>query len=223
MDGMGSIYVLMTVFAIGLITWALFNSRKRRRAMEAWCAQRGWTYVGVDNSMHKRFSGGIFTTGSSRRSSEVAVGTFQGHTCATYRYSYEVRSGEDSTTYTFHCVSARLPHPMPYVQLRREGFGSKLATRFGVQDIVFEWNVFNDAWRVQAASKELAFDVVHQQFMELMMRPEYDKVGLRFEGADVVMWTSGTPRIEEIDNRLRMLMPIVESIRPYVWDRLKGR
>ena len=172
--------LLMFALAGPLIYLAYRSNKQRRAALLAWAASRGWATIAPPPGLARRWSGRPFGSGSSRRAGNVLTGQFGGRHGISFDYQYTTGSGKNRTTHEFHVVALSLPAPLPSLQLTPEHFGTAIARVFGGQDIEFESEDFNNAWRVQAASPRFAYDVVHARLMELLLRP--DARSMRLEG-----------------------------------------
>ena len=62
----------------GFIALALYLQHQRVKAIQAWAARTGWTYVGTDPSLVGRWRGQPFNAGHSRRVSELVIGRLAG-------------------------------------------------------------------------------------------------------------------------------------------------
>lgn len=207
---------LVLLVAVVLVSGWWFH-RKRAAAVRAWAAGVGWRVVGTDASLVHRWRGRPFGVGSRRRVSELVVGTFAGRHAATFRYEYTTGSGKNRSTITHHVVALALPAFLPTVELSPDGLGAKLAKAFGGQDIVFESDAFNRAWRVTAPDARYAHAVLHPRLMERLLRPDAQGLSLRIEGSDVLCWTLGAPRLDDVARRLHVLTAVVEHVPRFVW------
>ena len=119
---------------------------------------------------------------------------------------------------SFHVVAVPLPAYLPTLELTAEGVGAKLAKAFGGQDIEFESEDFNRAWRVEAGDAKFAHDVVHPRLMERLLRADARGVSLRVEGTDLLSWSSGSQQLDAIAGRLQVMCALVDAIPRFVWQ-----
>lgn len=211
--------ILLLAFAvvpvvIGLAFWWQY---KQTKANKAWAAGVGWQYVGTDPTLVNRWRGTPFNSGHSRRVSQLMVGPFQGRAAMSMTYQYTTGSGKEETTYTFHVLSMALPAYLPNLQLTPEGLGARIAKTFGAQDIEFESDDFNRAWRVQAGVQKFAHDVLHPRTMERLLRTDARGLNMRIEGTDILCWSTGRTSTARIAGRLQVLTAVVDAIPRYVW------
>lgn len=208
------LFVLVPVF----IVLALYLQHQRDKVIQAWCARTGWTYVGNDPSLIERWHGEPFNAGYYRRVSELVTARFAGLQAISFSYRYTTGGGKNSSTHVFHVVALPLPAYLPTLEITPEGVGAKLAKAFGGQDIQFESEDFNRAWRVEAWDVKFAHDVVHPRLMARLMRSDAQGVSLRIEGTDILSWISGSQQLDSIAGRLQLLGAVVDAVPRYVWQ-----
>lgn len=219
MGGDGTAFVVMWLLVGPAIVVAMiWYQIQRTRKIKAWAAASGWTYVGTDASLVNRWQGEPFGTGRSRRTSEVMVGRWGGRTAISFTYTYKTGSGKNESTYTYHVLALPLPAYLPTLELSPDGFGARLARAFGGQDIQFESDDFNRAWRVESRDLKFAHDIVHPRLMERLMRPDARGACLRISGTDVLSWTVGSTSTERIAGRLGLMAAVIDSVPRYVWQ-----
>lgn len=190
----------------------------RVKQIRAWAAQVGWTYVGSDRSLARRWRGQPFGIGSSRRVSELVVGPFHGYRAMSFRYQYTTGSGKNRSTSTFHVVAMALPTYLPTLELTPDGIGAKLAKVFGGQDLRFESVDFNKEWRVEAGDAKFASDVLHPRTMERLLQADARGMAIRIEGTDVLCWTPGSPRLDTVATRIGVMKALCDGIPRFVWQ-----
>ena len=212
---------MLLVFALGvplLIGLAIWYQVQRTKTLRAWAAATGWSYVGSPPSLVGRWAGTPFGAGHTRRASEVMVGRLGARQALSFTYSYRTGSGKNQSTYTFHVLAMPIPAYLPILEITPDGLGAKLAKTFGGQDIQFESEDFNRAWRVECADLKFAHDVVHPRLMERLLRGDARGTSLRIEGTDVLTWASGSTRVEAIASRLALMAAVVDAVPRYVWQ-----
>lgn len=212
----GFLVVLLVLVPVAL-GFGIWLQATRVTAIRTWCAQVGWTYVGSDRSLIGRWQGQPFRTGHSKRVTELVAGPFQGRQALSFAYRYTTGSGKSQSTVTFHVLALALPAYLPTLELTPDGIGAKLAKTLGGQDIEFESEAFNRAWRVEARDPKFAHDVVHPRLMERLLRPDAARLALRIEGTDLLCWTLGRPRLDAIASRLQVMCAIADAVPPFVW------
>jgi hypothetical protein len=215
--GPGVVVVLGMLGVALLVVGAWWFARQREKRLREFAAQIGWRYVGTDPNLRDRWKGMPFGTGSSRRVSEVLVGTYAGRPAVSFQYRYTTGSGDDRQTHTFHVIALSLPVWLPGLQLTPQGLGARLAMAFGGQDIELESADFNKAWRVEARDAKFASDVLHPRTMERLLRADARGLSLRLEGGDVLCWEAGSHDIDVLAARLGVMSALADGIPRFVW------
>lgn len=209
---------LLLLLAAPLVLVAvLWYQRHRLDALRRWAASVGWTYVGTDRSLITRWQGQPFRTGHSKRVSELVTGRFQGRPAMSFAYRYTTGGGKSQSTTQFHVIALSLPAYLPILELTPDGLGAKLAKTFGGQDLQFESEAFNSAWRVEAYDPKFAHDVLHPRLMERLLRPDATGLSLRIEGTDLLCWTLGPHRLDAVAGRLGVMCAIADAVPRFVW------
>ena len=227
--GDDAVVVLAIAAVVAVAGFSLWRSQVRQKAFAAWAQAAGWTYRASDPSLVDRWSGQPFDQGGrSRRATEVLSGTVTGatgrHEVTSFTYSYTKDSGSaangsrSSTTYRHHVMVTPLPVPLPTLELTHDGLGARMAKLVGGQDIEFESEDFNRAWRVQSHQLKFAHDVVRPLLMERLMRADARSVSFRIEGDTLLVWDEGRSDLDRIGPYGFMMVAVVESIPRFVWQ-----
>jgi hypothetical protein len=140
--------ILLAVFVIGafialvvvLIVYAKKKALERMQAMQQAAAMLGWAFIA--DAPFEMIPGlerhHLFSQGHSKKLYNMMYGMIDGARAAIFDYTYTVGHGKHSTTHNQSVVyfqSERLD--LPFFSLRPEGFGHKLISAFGYQDIDF--------------------------------------------------------------------------------------
>lgn len=110
-----------------------------------------------------------FQEGHSRRVGNAVRGNYRGRDLAVFDYSYLIRHGKTSTTYRFTIVATQLPLMAPDLVIGPESVGTRVGKFFGIRDIEFESNEFNQRFYVKCPDRKFAFDVINLQMMEMLL------------------------------------------------------
>lgn len=162
------------------------------------------------------FRGHPFGRGSSRRASLGFRGNFDGLPAGGFRYQYTVKSGKNSTTYTFTILFVRVPGArFPRMDFQQENWGTRTFSR----DIQFEDAEFNRMWHVTSESARFAHDVIHPRMMEFMKR-ERPSGSFSFQGDYLVAAVKNTVQPEAVDSYLRFLSQVVGRLPRFVLDEV---
>lgn len=213
-----SVWLFFVAVVAVVILLAVRSGRRRRTALQEYAAARGWDYQGSAQGLAGRFTSEPFNAGRSRRATDALTGDFHGRHAASFDYQYVTGGGKDSTTHYFHVVCLHLPTALPRLRFDPDGLGASLATFFGGEDIQFESEEFNRAWRVRSdGPPQYAYDFVHPRMMETMMHQGIVGHSITVEGEDIYLYARGRQRIDRIDPRLAVLSSIVDQIPRHLW------
>jgi len=210
-------YGLIVVGTGALVGFGLWLQYRRNQAVQAWARSIGWTYLGTDPSLPSRWRTRPFGIGDSRRTAELMTGVYQGRPATAFRYSYTTGSGKNKSTSVFHVVVVPLPAYLPNLELTPEGIGSRLAETFGGEDIQFESDEFNRAWRVECGMEKFAYDVITPRLMERLLRSDAAGLSIRIDGTDVLCWSTGEQSLEALAPRLELLAAVRDAVPGFVW------
>lgn len=214
----GLLYAGMAVLALALVGGRTYADRRRQAALRTWASAAGWTYHGVDATLVNRWRGTPFGVGNTRRATEVVSGPVGERHAISFKYQYVTGSGKNRTRHTRHVVAVFLPRLLPVLELTPDGIAAKLVKAFGGQDIRFESEAFNRAWRVSSEDPRFAHDIVTPRTMERLLRPDVAGTCIRFAGDAVLTWSSGRPTLEDIVPRATILDGLVDAVPAYVWE-----
>lgn len=213
----GWLVVVVAALMVGLVVLGVVAARRRRARIVAWAAANGWQFRASDPALARRWRGAPFGVGNSRRATEVLTGAWSGSPATAFRYQYTTTNGKQTTTHTFEVVVLGLPAFLPTLELTPEGLGAKLAKAVGGQDLEFESEDFNRAWRVTCRMPKFASDVVHPRLMERLLRPGA-RANLRIDGTEILTWRAGALDLDGLAGRLGLLEGVAESIPRFVWQ-----
>lgn len=220
---MGVVVVVVVVALVGgLLYLSYLQNKKRREAIANWAATRGWTYTPRDDSWVGRWSGTPFDQGHSRKAQNVLTGTFAERRVVVFDYEYRVtQHGADNhsseTTYRYSVYAMALPCPLPRVSVGPEGLFSKVARAVGVHDIELESEEFNRAFRVAAADRKLAYDLLPARNMELLLTQP--KINFRTEGDTLLCFDNRRLDLALVEARLGLLKDFVDNVPSFVWTQ----
>jgi hypothetical protein len=210
--------VLVVVVVIALLVGAWWLRRRRTERLVAWANATGWQLVGSDGSLTTRWTGHPFGQGYGRRATEVLRGPFEGMSALSFTYRWTTGSGRQRTSHVRHVVTIDLPAFLPNLELTPDGVGAKLAKAVGGQDIQFESDGFNRAWRVESRDLPVAHAIVNPRLMERLMRPDARGESLRIEGTSILSWAFGATDTAALAHRLGLLAAVVHAIPRHVWQ-----
>ncbi len=218
-------FVGFFVVALVLVAVGVIQAKKRRKAMSAYAASRGWRYAAHDRSLVERFSGTPFGNGSGRAASNVIHGEHDGRAMVAFDYQYTTTSGtgkdRSSTTHHWSVLALSLGIPVPALSVEPEGMIGRMIGRLTNTDIEMESEDFNRAFTVRCPSRKFAFDVLHPQMIEMLM--QWPELGWRFERDSMLVVRNGSHSIEEVDAKLMVMDAILDKIPEFVWKDVRGQ
>jgi hypothetical protein len=217
--------LIALVIGGGIFYFNYMAAKKRREAFAGLAAQQGWVYQPDNNALARQWEGTPFRSGDNRRVKNVLSGAFNGHQMVAFDYSYQTHSTDSkgrrrTTTHKFGVVVLQLPGALPHLEVTHEGIFGAVANAIGFDDIQFESEQFNRAFRVKADDERFGHAVVTPRMMELLLAR--GEIGWRIEGNSLVGWDKGAHNPAEVMNRLSLLQQVVEQVPPYVWRDYAG-
>jgi len=217
-------FVAFFVVALLLVVVGVIQTKKRREAMAAFAASRGWRYATHDHSLVDRFQGTPFGRGSSRSAYNVIYGEHDGRPMVAFDYRFTTTSGSGkdrkSTTHHWSVLALSMGVVMPDLSVEPEGVFGRMIGRLTNTDIEMESEDFNRAFTVRSPSRKFAFDVLHPQMIEMLM--QWPNLGWRFEGDSMLVVRNGTHSIEEVDAKIHVMDAILDRIPEFVWKDVRG-
>lgn len=228
-----ALFVLVFLFILGMFIFALWSNNKRHEKLQEWAQARGWSYAKTDRDLARRWDTIPFTRGRGNSASaknviwgpaQIPGGTTREMVTFTFTYTVTTGSGDNqsSTTYNHHVMAIFIGATTPTITLTPEGLGTKFSKLFGGQDIQFESEDFNKAWRIEAADLRFAHDIVHPRMMELLLQPNYKGLKVVFAGDCVLVFNDRQLEVEAIDPLIWLAGSVVDQIPPHVWAEIRG-
>jgi hypothetical protein len=218
---------VIVVGAIAYFSW--LSAKKRREALAALAAQRGWQYVERDDRWCQAFDGAPFGLGHNRKATNVLSGEYDSRRFVAFDYVYYTT--ETSTDSQGHTTTREESHDFavfgldmgadfPALEVSPEGMVGRFIGRLTNRDIELESEDFNRAFTVTCPDRKFASDVLHPRMMEYLL--QHRDQAFRFDHAWVLNVDNGNAKIEEIEPRLAMVDGIVDQIPEFVWKEVRG-
>ena len=212
-------FPVIVAVVVGAIASASRNDRQRSDVWAMWAAARGWGYTRDWPQMATSHSGGPFNKGGGRRADRGFWGTFDKVPMFGFRYRYTVSSGKSSQTFPFLIAGIQFPGGFfPDMSVARESnylFGRH-------NDLQFENQQFNDAWRVKSTSARFAHDVLHPRAMEFLMRQPCRFDQLWFSRDVLFVCISGDPHPEAADGLMRLLSDFIDLLPSHLLHEVRA-
>lgn len=222
--------LIAIVFVALIIAGAYFShlqSRKRREALEALAARRGWTfYNSNDSSFEDRFPEfSCLQSGSNRYAYNILSGKsgadgFVGFDYHNETYSTDSKGNRTTDHHYFSGIVVQTGLPLKPLLIRDETLFDKVGEFFGVDDIDFESAEFSRKFYVKAEDRRWAFDVINQATMEyLLAAPRFT---IQFAGGRVMAYRSNTFNPDEFEQAEQVVRGILDRLPKYLHTEWKG-
>jgi hypothetical protein len=223
--GVVLIFAAFLAVAVAAVVFSYLAAKKRREAMLAYAAGRGWRFEAEQPLLVDRFTGPPFGLGSGRRAYNVLYGTHEGRDLVSFDYEYKTHTSNGKRTTTqvhrFSVLGLSMGIHMPPLSVDPENFLDRFVGRLTGNDIDLESEEFNRAFTVSCPDRKFASDVLHPQMMEFLL--EHRQVGWRFEQDSMLMVAHGQRTPAQIDATIAVMDGITDRVPEFVWLRLKGQ
>lgn len=224
-SGVVLIFAAFLALAVVAVVFSYLAAKKRREAMAAYAASRGWRYEVEQPLLVDRFTGPPFGLGFGRRAHNVLYGSHDGRDLVSFDYEYKTQTsnGKQTTTqvHRFSVLGLSMGVYMPPLSVDPENFLDRFVGRLTGNDIDLESEEFNRSFTVSSPDRKFAFDVLHPQMMEFLL--QHRQVGWRFEQDSMLMISRGQRTPAQIDATLQVMDGITDRVPEFVWLRLKGQ
>jgi hypothetical protein len=196
------LYVLFIAGAIAVAVLSFYLKAKRRKEFTAFAAAHGLRYAREDPFGLVGWPFRLFSRGEGRGIENVVWGTWQGHEIVAYDYWYYERTTDSKghshrTYYRFCCAQVDVPAAFPVLELRREGFFTRMADFVGLDDIDFELEEFNRRWNVKAENRRFAYELVDARMIRWLVSLE-QRISFEVVGSRLLAYTKKAPPAELI-------------------------
>lgn len=222
------IFIAFAALVVVLIVFSSIAAAKRRKALDAWTASKGFTFsTAHDSSFMDRYP--EFRALRQGEGGQYAFNIMRGNdrgrsvTCFDYHYrttSTDSKGKRKTNHHYFSAVILDAALPLKPLLIRPEGFFDKLTEFFGADDIDFESSEFSRRFFVKSPDKQWAFDVIHQETMEfLLASPRFT---LQFAGRDVMVYAGGTFDVSKFERALGVGHGLLDRLPEYLLREMKG-
>jgi hypothetical protein len=224
-SGVVLIFAAFLALAVAVVVFSYLAAKKRREAMAAYAAGRGWRFEADQPLLVDRFTGPPFGLGFGRRAYNVLYGTHESRDLVSFDYEYKTQTtnGKQTTTqvHRFSVLGLSMGIHMPPLSVDPENFLERFVGRLTGNDIDLESEDFNRSFTVSCPDRKFASDVLHPQMMEYLL--EHRQVGFRFEQDSMLMVAHGQRTPAQIDATIAVMDGITDRVPEFVWLRLKGQ
>lgn len=214
------LFVGLALIAVTVLYLSYLADKKRREALMRFALSKGWRYAARDDSLISIADGTPFGEGDNRKARNVLSGSVAGFEMLAFDYSYETHSTDSkghrtTTTHRYAVATLRLPSYLPTLQVTGESIFHKAASLLGFDDIELESDDFNQRFRVQAADRKFACDVLTPRTMQaLLAGPDVD---WRIERTLILSWDSGRLDPVGLLTRLSTMTTVIAGVPSFVW------
>ncbi|MEX0776388.1 MAG: hypothetical protein WD042_11845 [Phycisphaeraceae bacterium] len=227
----GVIPLLFVGFVVLIIVGVIYSARQerqRRAELEAWAAAHHLSLSPHEDPGFKdRYVAFkcLCQGEKGRYAFNKMTGQWNGRDLVAFEYRYQTTStdskGHTSTTnHYFSGVLLTAGLPLKPLVLRPEHFFDKIAGFFGFEDINFESAEFSRAFHVASPDRKWAYDVLHPQTMEFLLRqPRYS---VQFDAHYVMAWAGSRWKAQEFTAALGVIEGILDGLPPYVIQQQEG-
>lgn len=240
----GGCFMFPLILILGFITLiiisAVFGHAQKQKRIEdlgRWAASLGLNFEHRKNSnFDQRFAEfKCFQLGNNRYAHYLTHGVFEGRQVHAFDYHYETQStrtvsstdskGRTSTrteTVThYHDFSAVILEPnvrLKPLLIRPEGFGDRIASFFGKNDLDFESAEFSRRYHVSADDRRWAYDVLHARTLEFILG--YPSHTIEFaSGRVLVMRDQRRMDAAQFHEALRLIDGILDALPDYLKEQ----
>jgi len=224
-SGVVPIFAVFLAIAVAVVVFSYLAAKKRREAMVAYAAGRGWRYEAEQPLLVDRFDGPPFGLGHGRSATNAVYGQHDGRDFVSFDYEYKTTSGSGkdrrTTTHTCSVVALSLGASLPSLRVDPENYLERVVGRVTNSDIELELEDFNRAFTVSCPDRKFASDVLHPQMMEFLL--QHRDVGWRFERDSMLMVSDIQRSVAQIDATLALMDQITDRIPDFVWRQIRGQ
>jgi hypothetical protein len=174
---MALVVLISVVLIVGAIAVAYMQYRKRQARIQAVMAlaQRvGFRFSlgDADRVVDMPFT--LFTKGEKRGIELVITGEHHGVPMRMFDYWYydETSDSHGNRTRSYHrftCGMITIAAACPRLRVGHENFMTRLGGHLGMQDVVFEYDDFNQRFRVKCDDQKFAFSMLDGKMMQWLL------------------------------------------------------
>ncbi len=191
-----AVFIGIAILAVWGIVHASARARKRSELLRGWADHHGFHFVpeasGTDSTFDERFpSFECMRSGDRRYAFNIARGEKDERDLWAFDYHYRTKSSNSKgqTQYHHHYFSAVIVTSgmaLKPLLIRSESWWDKMTSAFGFDDIDFESAEFSRQFFVKAPDRKWAYDVIHQETMEYLLRAP--RFSIQFAGPHAIIW-----------------------------------
>lgn len=168
--------VFAAIVAVG-IWWGWYAKKKRREALAGVAASLGLTYEQQDPYGLGGLPFELMQRGDGQGTENVLDGTWQDMPMKEFDYWYYTESsdGKGNTSKTYHhfsCALTEVSIDSTPLTISHENVLTRIGDHLGFDDIQFESEDFNRAYRVKCEDQKFATDLIDARMMQWLLPQE---------------------------------------------------
>lgn len=183
-------FVAFMALGITFTIRASINAKKRTQALQNFAQENGLEFVGENSTRTIDAQTALFDRGSMRRFRNVMNGKWNGFELSAFDYQYTINSGKSSTTITQTVAAFVQQSPLPWFELRPEGFMDRVGEVFVHRDIDFDSNPqFSRRYMLRGKNEDAVRTLFAPALLSyLEMLPAGDLLHIEGEGKTLLLY-----------------------------------
>ncbi|MFN4261549.1 MAG: hypothetical protein ACK4RK_19880 [Gemmataceae bacterium] len=221
------VFVIIAVLVIAFAIYGHFQAEKRKHDLRAWAEARGWEFQDYhDHDMERRYARfACLQKGSQRYAYNIMCGQDRQFPIVAFDYHYETYSTDSKGRrrthhHHFSAVIVETDLPLKPLYIRNETFLDKIGQFFGFDDINFELAEFSREFHVSAPDRRWAYDVLHQEAMEFLLRAP--RFTLELQPRRALAYRGQTFSVADFEAAMTVVTGLIERMPTSVVRELKG-
>lgn len=215
--------VLVAVLIVVAVVLGFLREKKRKEALQALAASRGWTWEQRDDRWCDVFEGSPFGLGHNRQARNVMTGWHDGRPFLGFDYVYyttetdtdsEGRTTRREVAHPYSVLGLRVGADVPRLDVTPENFFGRAVGKLLNRDIQLESEEFNRAFTVWSPDRKFAYDMLHPRCMEYLLTVR--DVAWRTTNGHILTIESGRLKPEDIDRRVGVLDTVLDLTPDYL-------
>lgn len=135
-----AMFVAFMALGITFTIRASINAKKRTQALQSFAQENGLEFAAGNLTAPIDAQTALFDRGGSGRFLNIMSGNWSSLKITAFDYKYTISSGKNSSTFVQTVAAFTQQLPLPWFELRPEGFLDRVGERFVHRDINFESN-----------------------------------------------------------------------------------
>jgi hypothetical protein len=221
---------VVIVVAVAVVVGGYLISRqitqKRHAALTAVANSLGFRYSPDDPFDTVALPFALFGRGDGRGVEDVLWGMAGNLSVRLFNYWYydestDSKGGRHRSYHRFSCATTSIAAYVPGIAVGRENVLTRLGGALGFDDIEFESEEFNRAFRVKSEDRKFAYDMIDARMMAFLLDASG---GCTFEvvGSDLLC-ASGRVRPAELPGLMQVLQSFHAHVPKVVWSLYPAR